>query len=108
MRATPTTERILGAFGELQEHIASYKDLMLAVGRLHGVDERNRELTELLLGAEQLLEDVGRGLAIRAGKTSELRLLRHEVAAIESGIQVTRCVAWHLHGTRAPQAVCWN
>jgi hypothetical protein len=108
MRTTPTTERILGAFGQLQEHIASYKDLMLAMGRLHGMDEANRELVEMLVSAEQLLEDVGRALALRAGKTANFRLYRHEVAAIESGIHVTRCVAWHLNGTRAPQASRWN
>jgi hypothetical protein len=108
MRATPTTERILGAFGQLQEHVASYKDLMLAMGRLHGVDDANRELIEMLIGVEQLLDDVGRALALRAGKTAEFRLSRHEVSAIESGIRVTRCVAWHLNGSRAPQASRWN
>jgi hypothetical protein len=108
MRATPTSERILGAFGQLQEHIASYKDLLLAMGRMHGVDESNRELTEMLVGAEQLLEDVGRALAIRAGRSRQLQLYRHEVQAIESGIQVTRCVALHLNGARTPQASRWN
>ena len=108
MRATPTPERILGAFGQLQEHIASYKDLMLAMSRMQGADEANRELTEMLVSAEQLLDDVGRALALRAGTAKEFHLYRHEVQAIESGIQVTRCVALHLNGTRAPQACHWN
>lgn len=108
MRTTPTTERILGAFGQLQEHIGSYKDLILAMGRMHGVDDTNRDLMEILISAEQLLEDVGRALSLRAGKAQEFHLFRHEVAAIESGIEATRCVALHLNGTYAPQACRWN
>ena len=108
MRAIPTTERILGAFGQLQEHITSYKDLMLSMGRMHGVDDTNRDLMEILISAEQLLDDVGRSLALRAGTAKEFQLYRHEVSAIESGIEATRCVALHLNGTCAPQACHWN